>query len=499
MNLREVLGLLLGLCLAIGPGTAGAQPPRLAVLVVVDQLGWETLERLRPKLGKGGFARLLNEGMVYDSANYSHAATYTGPGHACIATGSYADRHGIISNNYFDRSAGKSLTMLTDPEHPVLEAVPESEDDTSPRLLLGETVGDRLRLSTALAGKVVAVSLKDRSAVLLGGKLGAAYWRSESTGKMTSSTWYLPALPAWVAEFNAKHPGRFDANWTGASAWEAQFIKAAVSAEQLGQRGATDLLAVSFSAVDFVGHKHGPESREVEAAVLDVDQALADLLGFLEKQVGGRKHLTVVLTSDHGAAPTPETLAAHGYTAGRIKNATVRETLSRALSTRFGEGEWVLALHDPGIYLNEQLARARKVDFAQVQAVAAEAALQVPGIAAAYTRTQLVSGQLPKTPLVQAVQKSFHVARSGDLFLIPQPFFFWGKYGDATAGSTHGTPYSYDTHVPLVFWGAGVRRGEQHLAVDVADLAPTLGALLGLSPPAIAEGQVRPEVFATAD
>ena len=501
MKTREVkcAVALLRLCaLVLGQGAWAAEPPpRLAVVLVVDQLGWETLERVRPHFGKAGVQRLMNEGSVFLAAHYTYAVTYTGPGHACIATGSYPDRNGIISNNYFDRATGKSLTMLADSEQMVLEAPADAEDDTSPRALVGETVGDRLRLSTDFRGKVLAVSLKDRAAVLLGGKLWSAYWLSDATGKMTTSTWYANQLPAWVKTFNQTHAAleKSERGWAQASDREVEFIKAGVVAEQLGRRNVTDLLAVSFSAIDYIGHKRGPESPQVQEAVVRLDQAIADLLAFLEAQVGGKQRLTVVLTSDHGAVATPESLAAHGYTAGRVKLATLKQALDSALSGRFGAGAWVLALHDPGIYLNEQLALERKLDFALVQRVAAQAALTVPGIAAAFTRVQLVGGQLPKTSLAEAAQKSFYPARSGDLFLISQPFFFWGKYGEHAEGSTHGTPWSYDTHVPLVFWGAGVRRGEFRAPVDLADLAPTLAALLHLSPPAAAEGQVRPEVF----
>lgn len=493
-NHRGVLaGLLVLACWALDAQAWAAAPaPRLAVVLVVDQLGWEALERLRPKLGRGGVQRLLSEGAVFSAAHYTHAATYTGPGHACIATGSYADRNGIVSNNFYDRAAGKSFTMLADPEHRHLEGPADPEDDTSPRALIGETVGDRLKLSTESKSKVVAIAHKDRAAVLLGGRLGTAYWWSEAAGGMTSSSWYMAALPDWVKRFNQAHAAAAKAD---AASVELEFIKQAVTAEQLGARGPTDLLAVSFTANDLVGHKFGPESREAQDAAVRTDRQVADLLAFLERHVGGRQHLVVVFTSDHGAAPTPEPLASAGYAAGRIKNAALKDALNAALGERFGKGAWVLALHDPAVYLDERLARERRADFAEVQKVAAHAALSVPGIAAAFTRAQLVDGPLPQTPFARAVQRSFHPSRSGDLMLVPQPFFFWGKFADKLQGSTHGTPYSYDTHVPLIFWGQGVRRGEHRAPVDLADLAPTLAALLGLSPPAAAEGQVRPEVF----
>jgi hypothetical protein len=203
-RLAPALALALALpavSLAASPTSKG---PRLAVILVVDQFSYETMRAMRHHFGKTGIERLTSEGASFTQAHYSHATTYTGPGHACIASGAYANKNGIVANKYYDRAAGKIFTMLADAAHPVLEQEPRADDDSSPVNFIGETVGDRLRVATGMKAKVVAIATKDRAAVLLGGRLGSAYWMSEENGKMTTSTYYATELPAWVKAFNDK-------------------------------------------------------------------------------------------------------------------------------------------------------------------------------------------------------------------------------------------------------------------------------------------------------
>ncbi len=527
--------------------TSPLRTPKLAVILVVDQLSYETLERMRPHLDERGIERLFAEGAVFTQALYGHGATYTSPGHTTIASGSYAYNNGIVTNTYYDRVAGKSVPMFADPDYPVLESPSNPQTDSSPRNFIGETVGDRLRVATGMTAKVVAITLKDRAAIALGGRLGSAYWMSSATGKMTTSSYYAKELPAWVKAFNdrkipdsyfgkvweralpeSKYLGKddrpFESNPNGlgrtfphqltgnldkpgpafystflqtpmANDFLVDFVKAAVQAEGLGIRDGTDLLAVSFSANDLIGHAYGPESHEVQDATLRVDRNIADLLDFLEKHVGGKDNLVVVFTADHGAVPIPEYMASLGHPARRIKKAELKKAVTEALTKRFGPGEWVLALEDPSIYLNEKVIGEKDLDPALVQEKAGLAALGVSGIAAYFTRAQLLSGRLPPTPIARAMQVSFHPDRAGDVLLVPRPFYFWGKYGEVTEGSTHGSPYRYDTHVPLAFWGAGIKPGVHWPAVDMADVAPTLAALMHLIAPAAADGTARPEVF----
>jgi predicted AlkP superfamily pyrophosphatase or phosphodiesterase len=518
------------------------QPPKLVVLVVVDQLGADLLTKMEPRLSPKGIKRILG-GTRFTESTYRQLATYTGPGHALLGTGVYPHKSGIVSNKIFDRTTGKSVTTLLDPAHPLLEAQPDPEDDSSPERLLAPTVGDLLKEKSPDA-KVVAIALKDRAAVLMAGHKGKAYWLSESTGKMTTSTFYESALPAWVTEFNtknsmdahfgkvwdrsqpaAKYFGPDEAAYEGdakglgktfphkitgkldkpgpdfysalattpyATDWELAFVKAAVEAEGLGTDATPDILAVSFTSPDYAGHSYGPDSHEVQDSILGVDRAVGDLVTYLEKKVGA-KNVVFAFSADHGAAPAPEKLASEGKTARRIKKAELKAAVQKALEAKYGPGEWVSALEDPSIYLNTKLATEKKIAPEELEKTALEAALKVPQIAAGFTRTELIAGTNPERPHFTATRLTFHPDRAGEVLLVPAENSFWGKYGEKPEGSTHGSPYKYDAHVPLAFYGAGIKKQVVKTPVDQADIAPTLAALIGIEIPN-ADGKVRPEV-----
>ncbi len=536
----------LAAAVALVPALAAAAPPKLAVVIVVDQFAYEGMQRMRRNFGREGLGRLLAEGAVFPETYYAHQNTYTGPGHATIASGSYAHLNGIVANRFYDCSAKKAVMVFSDPAHPILEAPTDADDEPSPANMLCETVGDRLRLGTGLRAKVVALGLKDRGAVPLGGRLGATYWFSEATGKMTTSTFYAAELPDWVKQFNqrkladayfgrsweralpaAAYQGADDAPWEddakglgrvfphrvdgkldkpGPAFYSAftaspfgleytvEFAKAAVAAEGLGKRDVTDMLLVTFSSFDYTGHAFGPDSQEQQDMVVRVDRAVGDLLSYLEKSVGGKQNLLVGFTADHGSTPAPELMASLKIPAGRIKKPAIKDAINAELAARFGAGEWVSALEDPNVYLNEELIAARKLDPAAVQDAAGRAVMKIPGFLTYYTRARLQLGAVDNTALGRAVQLSFFPERSGDVVLVTRPFYFWGKYGDAAAGSTHGLPYRYDTHVPMIFWGGAIKPGVNSERADPADFAMTFASQLGIDQPACAEGVVRREV-----
>ncbi|WP_224249333.1 alkaline phosphatase family protein [Hyalangium gracile] len=518
--------------------------PKLVVLLVVDQLGADVLSQMEPRLGPKGIKRILG-GTRYTDSTYRQLATYTGPGHALLGTGVYPHKNGIVSNKYFDRSTGKSITTLFDPTHPLLEAPADPEDDSSPQGLLAPTVGDLLKKKNP-DSKVVAIALKDRAAVLMAGHEGKAYWLAEATGKMTTSTFFQKELPAWVTEFNAKNPmdAHFGKVWdrsqpaakytgpdeaayegdykglgktfphkiTGkldkpgpdfyvafaatplATDWELSFVKAAIEAEELGKDATPDLLAVSFTAPDYAGHAYGPHSHEVQDSILGVDRAIGELITHLEKKVGA-KNVVFAFSADHGAAPAPEKLAGEGKKdVRRIKKAELKAAVQKALQDKYGPGEWVNALEDPSIYLNTRLAAEKKIAPEELEKTALEAALKVPQIAAGFTRTELIAGTNPERPYFAATRLTFHPDRAGEVLLVPAENSFWGKYGEKAEGSTHGSPHRYDAHVPLAFYGAGIRKQVVKTPVDQADIAPTLAALLGLEGIPNADGKPLPEV-----
>jgi predicted AlkP superfamily pyrophosphatase or phosphodiesterase len=529
---------------SVGAAPPPAKKPKLVVVVVIDQLRNSDLQRLGPHLS-GGMKRLVDSGARLEG-HYGQQNTYTGPGHALILSGSYGYMNGIIQNKWFNRATNKSEGMLFDPDARALSGEPEAGEDNSPRNFLGSTVGDELRMASGMAAKSIAIALKERGALLLGGRMGQAYWFSDA-GEMTTSSWYMSSLPKWVSDFNAKKlpDGAFGKSWdralpVGAYAlagpdespyegdvlglgttfphhvsggaqkpnakfYEAftttpfgidytiEFAKAALDAEKLGQRGVTDLLAISISSTDLIGHAFGIYSQEQEDAIVRADKAIGDLLGFLDGKFGKDGYLAV-LTADHGAAMPPEQAHKFGLGGERVKKAQIKTAIGNALDSRFGKGDWVLALEDPSIYLNDKLIAERKLDPAVVERVAGEALLTVPGFIGFYTRTQLLEGEVPPTAAARAVSRSFFPARCGNLIAVQAPFSYWGKYGEKNYGGSHGSFYRYDTDVPLIFAGAPFKPGF-HGAAEMVDLAATLAHVLGVTPPAACEGEVLSRVL----
>lgn len=511
-------------------------------MLVVDQLRADVLARIERRLGPRGLKRLLGRGTRYTHARYRHAATFTAPGHAILATGAYPHRTGIVANMTWDWRLGGLAPALFDPDRRLLgvPATAEGEpEDTSPSKLRVATVGDALRAKSP-ASKVVAVSLKARAAILLGGHTGEAYWFSEVAGKMTSSTYYQRELPKWVQEFNAKglpelafgrrwqrsqppksysgeddvdeeenahglgrtfpHPVNGGLRAPGpefyeaftftpfATDYEMAFAKAAVEAGQLGADDIPDLLAISFTATDYAGHAYGPASHEVQDHLFAVDRAVAELLAFLDKHVR-QGRFVVVLSSDHGVAGFPEA-SAKGR---RIPKAELIGAINTAASARFGVGEWVAETHAPSVWLNLALASQRNVSQEALEAVAQQALSKVPDVAAVFTRDALTSEPLPDaSPLLTAARLSFHPDTSGDLLVIPAERSFWGKYAEKDEATGHGTPWAYDQTVPLAIYGVGVPRRTVTTRVDLADVAPTVAVFLGLDALPGAEGKRLP-------
>lgn len=537
---RLLLSLVLVLAF-VTPARADVTPerkPKLVVVVVVDQLRRSDLDRLAPRL-TGGFKRLRNEAATLDG-HYGQQNTYTGPGHALIASGSYGYLNGIFQNKWFNRAANRSEGMLFDSQSkPIGMAAADPGDDTSPRNLLGSTVGDELKMATGGAARVVALALKERGALLLGGHLGTAYFFVDKIGEMTSSTYYMQELPPWVKAFNAKKiPDKaFGTTWERAlpaaaytapddQPWEADvqglgrtfphkldgrektpgpkfyeafttspagidytfdFARAAVEGEQLGARGTTDILAVSVSPTDLIGHAFGYGAQETVDALARTDRALGEFFKYLDGKLGKNGWIAAV-TADHGAAMAPEEAKNLGLAGERPKKARLKTAVTAALDARFGKGDWVVALEDPSIYLNRKLIEERKLDPTLVEEAAGEALLTVPGFIGYVTRSSLVRGFMPPTAASRAIARSYFATRAGDVVAVQAPFSFWGKYGESDFGGSHGSFYRYDTDVPLFFYGAPFRAGYYGQA-EMVNLAATLARLLGLSLPAACEGE----------
>jgi predicted AlkP superfamily pyrophosphatase or phosphodiesterase len=518
--------------------------PKLVLVITVDQFRYDFLERFGPIFGGQGFRRLMT-GAVFTNANYDYVPTYTAPGHAAIFTGAGPAQNGIVGNLWFDRETGKLRVMVSDLSARMVtdSGVTGDPGVASPRVLIGATIGDQLRLSNNFKSKVIAVSLKDRAAVLPGGHHpNGAFWFDTLRGSFVTSDYYSKELPVWVKQFNSTQgPARFfGAKWvrslkpeaylisqtqnmpvqkstlgtefpytiTGgdekpgakfhaafemtpfASEYLADFAKAAIQAEQLGSDEFPDLLSVSFSSPDLAGHFYGPDSQEIEDTYFRLDGVIAGLLNFIDSKVG-LANTIVAVSGDHGVMPVPEYLESLGFDAGRLDPKDIRGAVNDALKQRFGDEKWVLEFVNDQFYLDRKLIAERKLNVSDFERVAGEAALTVPGIVDFFTRTQILEGRMPSNNVARRVVNGFSRARSGDVWIVNKPFTF---VAEGRLPTTHGSPYNYDTHVPVILFGAGVRPGRYHMECAPTDIAPTLAALLGIEPPPVRVGRVLPAV-----
>jgi predicted AlkP superfamily pyrophosphatase or phosphodiesterase len=525
---RAVLLSVLVALLSLPASRPTAQAPedpeiRLVLLIAVDQFRYDYLTRFRSEYTQG-IRSLLTNGAVFTNAHLEHYPTVTAIGHATMLSGATPSVSGIVGNDWFDRETGRTVTSVSDPTvTPVGSATGSA---ASPRRLLVTTVGDELEMASvgqqpkAIAPRVFGVSLKDRSAILpVGRGADGAYWWDARTGFFTTSTYYQRALPEWARQFNERKPAdAFSGKpWTarrppggmlrqlpaapGPALYDAvygsafgndlllDFTLALLEGERLGTRGATDLLSVSFSSNDAVGHAYGPDSAQVHDITLRTDLVVGRLLEAIDRTIGLNRTL-IAFTSDHGVAPLPEVLHERALPGGRLRSRDLFDPIERALAARFGEGKWLLSTAGSSPYLNYELAAERQIDLRDVRTVAAEAAWRVPHVASVYTRDQLAAGQVPDDRFARRVLRGFHPQRSGDLEILFEPF--WIRQAE---GTTHGTPYNYDSHIPLILMGPGVRPGSYLREAALNDLAPTLAHLLKIETPAGSSGRILSEAI----
>ena len=501
---RYALGLLALLALNAAP-----PKPKLVVAVIFDQFRYDYLTRYRSEY-KSGFDRILNDGAVFTNAHYDHFPTVTAVGHSTYLSGAIPAISGIVANTWFDRGSGKTVTSVSDPTTKLVGG--GTGEGSSPRRFLVDTVGDELKRASGGKSHVIGISHKDRAAILPAGH-GAdlAFWFIDGSGGFVTSDYYATALPAWARDFNASKPCQTYAGqkWlshtipaTAEKQCEAvtdspygndlleRFAERALEAEQLGKHEATDLLTVSFSSNDVVGHEFGPDSPEAHELAVTSDRILGKLIAAIEKQVGKDGYVLVV-SADHGVAPTPEANAALKLPGGRLTGNPVAKAVEAALSKRFGEGKWVSYSGESGIYLNLETIESKKLDRAEADRAAADAVLTVPHVFRAYTREQLINGQLQNDAIGRRLSNGFFAQRSPDVEVVLDPYWI-----TSSSGASHSTPFDYDTHVPIVFLGASIRGGRYDQEVIVNDVAPTLATLLSIETPAGSVGRALNEIFA---
>jgi predicted AlkP superfamily pyrophosphatase or phosphodiesterase len=496
------------LLLAVSFGTAAApvRKPKLVLTITVDQFRYDYLTRYRSDY-KGGLNRLLTQGAVYTDAHFQHFPTVTAVGHSVILSGAMPSVSGIVGNDWYDRAAGKHVTSVSDDAFKVLGGT--GAGGASPNRLLVTTVGDELKTATGGKSRVFAISLKDRGAILPGGHAAdAAYWYDSRSGNFVSSAFYFPDLPAWVKEFNSKAIEKYKgARWEGGtlpmdakvtSALLATpfgnelleaFAERLIEAEKLGRNTVPDLLSVSFSSNDYVGHSFGPDSAQVKAVCLETDQALEKLFRFLDASIGMSNVLAVML-ADHGVATMPEVNAARRIPGGRIPARVIQNTVQAELVKKYGDGRWILSSSEHSLYLNQDLAREKKIERAALEETVRETVLGIPHVWRAYTRGQLLGGNIGPDSVSISVFNGFHAGRGADVYILLEPSWMFGS-GD----TTHGTAFNYDNHVPVIFMGPRVRPGIYDDRILVNDVAPTLANLLDIEMPSGSSGRVLKEII----
>jgi predicted AlkP superfamily pyrophosphatase or phosphodiesterase len=528
---------------------------RLVLQLTVDGLRADLLARYADRFGDDGFLFLKKNGTVFANAHYQHANTETIVGHATLATGAQPSVHGMTGNVWFDAEDGELSYNIEDADSPLLptrdvEVKGDQVDPAqqlartqgrSPRALLAETLADKLKAHSGGMAKVFAVSGKDRSAVAMGGRAGKAFWISTDSGDFISSTWYYETYPEWVVDWNKARqadeyaetewrlmndkdtyllahqddrayetdlrgygrtfPHRFGAPgnkllYTQLVASPrgdqllSDFAKTLINSEGLGEDGVPDYLSISFSGVDAVNHFFGPSSLENEDMVLQMDRTLADLLAFVDEKVG-LQHTLIVLSADHGFAELPEYKTEMGFDAGRLTTDVVLAAAERIAEKQYGLDGLVKFYYRPFVYLDDEVLKSAGLSKDAVSEVLAEVLTREPGIYLAISTDGVEKA--PDSKLLGQIRNNLHPIRSGDIYVVQDPY--WFNFGKGPVAGMHGSPWSYDTHVPLIFVSNRIKSQIVYRPVQPADLAPTLAALLGMSPPASAQGTVLPEVF----
>lgn len=536
--------------------TEGSKKPKLVIGIVVDQMRAEQLYRYETKYSEDGFKRILRDGFNYKNTQYNYTPTVTAAGHSSIYTGTTPAIHGVIGNSWYNRYNEKHTSSVKDTTVVLIGSKNQNNIGASPKQLLTTTISDQLRMSTNFRSKVISVSLKDRGAVLPGGHLAnAAYWYDIETspGYFVSSSYYMNELPKWVSKFNKleKSSKYLDTVWNTLYPIESytesygdnnkyevvlgdnnptfpydfnklrekyrkrnieylmlgfspagntlltEFAMDAVKNEKLGSDEETDMLTISYSVTDKAGHIFGPNSVEIEDIYLRLDLEISKLLKFLDKEIGKGEY-TLFLTSDHGAVPIASYLNDIKVPTGVARIARYKDQLSKYLSTKYGEGSWIQNFEDDQLYLNRTAILEKGLQLESMQQDAVNFLVNLKGISGALASYHLQTSQY-NSGLKKLVQNGYHQKRSGDVLLT----FDAGLVQDddseievsSVKGTIHGSGYSYDTHVPLLWFGNGITHGESVRKVSPIDISSTLTMILNLQLPSGNSGYPLKELF----
>jgi predicted AlkP superfamily pyrophosphatase or phosphodiesterase len=515
------------------------QRPKLVVGIVVDQMRYDYLTRFYNKYGDDGFKRLIRDGFSLENAHFNYIPTYTAPGHASIYTGTTPSSHGIIGNNWYDKFAKKVIYCVDDANYTSVGAA--QGGNKSPKRMMTTTITDELKMAQNQKGKVISLSIKDRSAVLPGGHTAdGAYWfEGMNEGKFITSSYYREDLPKWVKDFNNSDKAEKYLNTTWNTLYNIKtytesiddnnifeglfigkktptfpynlsklkkengnyellkavpygnsiltdFAKAGIIGEKLGQDNITDFLAISFSSTDYVGHQFGVDSKEVEDTYLRLDQDLASFFIFLDEKIG-KDNYTLFLTADHAVVQVPAYLETLKVPAGYFNYREFVTYLDKITRKHFnlGASKLVENFSNYQLFLNREVLHDQKLNIKDVSEILANELVNHKSIYKTVTAYSLQNTNFD-SGVLQRLQMGYNQKFSGDVLLVPNP----STISRERTGTTHGSGYNYDTHVPIIFYGKGINKGILKRKVSITDIAPTLSNLLKVSFPNGATGTI---------
>jgi len=516
--------------------------PKLIVGIVVDQMRWDYLYKYYNRYGAGGFKRLLSEGFSCENTMINYVPSVTGVGHSSIYTGSVPAIHGIADNYWIDQATGKGV-YCTDDNTVQSVGTDNATGKMSPRNLLVSTVTDELRIATNFQSKVVGVSLKDRASILPAGHAAnAAFWFDDSTGNFITSTYYMQTLPGWVVRFNKSqaintlikkgwntlyaidtyqnsesddqvYEGRFEGETTSSfphnineiykrnrgsfrttpfgNTLTLDFAKQAIDGYELGKGKATDFLTINCASTDYVGHMFGPNSIEIEDTYLRLDKDLENFFLFLDDKIG-RGQYTIFLTADHGAAHNAGYMQKHKLVFGLANIRAITDSVNKLLEAKFGAQQLIRTEISDQVDFDMQKINSQHLDFDAIKKMTTTYLQQQPGIMYAVDENKIGEAPIPE-PLKTMIINGYNSKRTSPVRVIFNPG--WAQGESVGTGTGHGSIHPYDTHLPLLFMGWGIRHGSSRAALNITDVAPTISALLHIQMPNGNIGHVIEEVL----
>lgn len=503
-----------------------SQAPKLVVGIVVDQMRYDYLYRFSEKYTEGGFKRIMKEGFNCRNTQYNYIPTFTGPGHSSIYTGTTPAIHGIAANEWYDKKLKREVYCAYD-KNSMPVGTTDKVGHASPVNLESTTIGDEIKIASLNKAKVIGVSLKDRSSILPAGHAAdGAYWFDGSTGNFITSGFYRTELPKWLIDFNAKGLAKkylaqgwntvlpldkYTESLPDDNAYERspnkkdkpvfpydykEFIdknnleiikatpqgntitkelaKAAIEGEGLGVDNICDMLCISFSSTDYVGHAFGPRSVELEDVYIRLDKDLEEFFAYLDSKIGNGNY-TLFITADHGASDVPAYLQSEKINAGSLDPRSIGKKLKTALMKEYGDSLAMVYVNQQ-VYLNDSVIAVKKLDKFAVEKSCMNFFLAMPEVSDVICREQILFQPMPDILFKALIQRGFNAKRSGDVLVQYKPGFLEGE----KTGTTHGSAFSYDTHVPLLFYGNGIKQGQSLRTIYITDIASTICQLLNI-------------------